>query len=160
MAGDETQMMKVEYINPFIEASIKIFGTVANMELELGKIFLKQDPYSAETMLVMIGITGGLRGRVIISMDLEIALKVASHMMGMEVLELDELAQSAVMELCNMILGTASTILSSRELEVDITPPTLLIGSNMKIFSNQQQTICVPLTCEEGKDVELNITLS
>lgn len=152
--------MKVEYINPFIEATTKIFKTVANLELTLGNIFLKQDPYSSDKMLIMIGVTGGLRGKVILSMDMEVGLQIASNMMGMEVLVLDEIAQSAVMELCNMIMGTASTILASRQLEVDITPPTLFMGSNMQIFNNQQQTVCIPLTCERGKDVELNVTLS
>lgn len=152
--------VKVEYINPFIEASMSIFKTVANIELGMGKLFLKQDPYSTDSMLIMIGVTGELRGQVTIAMENDVACSVASQMMGMEVVELDEIAQSALMELSNMVLGTASTILAQRGLNVDITPPSLLIGSNMKVYNNQKQTICVPLIYKDGKNVELNITMS
>lgn len=152
--------MKAEYINPFIESSMQIFKTVANIELGLGKVFLKTDPYRTDDMLIMIGITGGLRGQVVMAMDNDIACTVASNMMGSTVSELDEIAQSALMELSNMVLGTASTILAQRGLAVDITPPSLLMGSNIKIYNNQKQTICVPLKDGNGGSVEINITMS
>lgn len=152
--------MKAEFINPFIEAGRSVFKNVANIDLGLGKIYLKTDPYGSIAMLIMIGVTGALRGRVIISMDEPVALATVSHMMGMEITELDEIGQSALMEICNMMLGTAATILANNELLIDITPPTLLTGTNMKIFSNQEQTICVPLISEQGGTVEINITLA
>ncbi len=152
--------MKAEYINPFIEASRSVFKNAANIELDLGKIYLKTDPYDTIAMMIMIGVTGDLRGRVIIYMDEAVALATVSNMMGMEITELDEIGQSALMEVCNMMLGTTATILASNEIIVDITPPTLLMGSNMKIFSNQEQTICVPLIRAEGGTVEINITLT
>lgn len=152
--------MKAEYINPFIEASRSVFKNAANIELDLGKIYLKTDPYDTIAMMIMIGVTGALRGRVIISMDEPVALATVSNMMGMEVTELDEIGQSALMEVCNMMLGTTATILANNELIVDITPPTLLMGTNMKIFSNQEQTVCVPLIRAEGGTMEINITLA
>ena len=152
--------MRAEVINPFIEASRSVFKNAANIDLELGKIYLKTDPYETIAMMIMIGVTGALRGRVIISMDEPVALATVSNMMGMEVTELDEIGQSALMEVCNMMLGTTATILSDNELVIDITPPTMLMGNNMKIFSNQEQTICLPLHRAEGGTVEINITLA
>ena len=152
--------MKAEYINPFIEASRSVFKNAANIDLDLGKIYLKTDPYGTIAMMIMIGITGALRGRVIISMDEPVALATVSNMMGMEVTELDEIGQSALMEVCNMMLGTTATILANNEIIIDITPPTLLMGNNIKIFSNQEQTICVPLIRELGGTMEINITLA
>lgn len=152
--------MKAEHINPFIEASRSVFKSVANVELDLGKIYLKTDPYDTIAMMIMIGVTGALRGRVIIFMDEPLALATVSNMMGMEVTELDEIGQSALMEVCNMMLGTTATILANNDMIIDITPPTLLMGTNMKIFSNQEQTVCVPLMREQGGTIEINITLA
>ncbi len=152
--------MKAEYINPFIEASRSVFKNAANIDLELGKIYLKTDPYETVAMMIMIGVTGALRGRVIISMDEPVALATVSNMMGMEVTELDEIGQSALMEVCNMMLGTTATILANNKIVIDITPPTLMMGDNIKIFSNQEQTICVPLLRAEGGTMEINITLA
>ncbi len=151
--------MKAEHINPFIEASRSVFKNVANIEFGLGNIYLKTDPYDSAVIMIMIGITGVLRGKVIVSMDEHVALATVSSMMGMEVTQLDEIGQSAIMEVCNMMLGTTATILANNELIIDITPPTLLMGNNMKVFSNQEQTICVPLIREQGGTMEINITL-
>ena len=152
--------MNVEYINPFIEASKSILKQMTGIEATLGKIYLKNSPYYSGNIMVIVGLTGKMRGQVMFSMAVNTATKIASYMMGgMPVEQLDEMAKSAISELTNMILGNAATILYNKGIGIEITPPSFLMGENMQVYSNKIQTICVPLVLGEGSTVEIDITV-
>lgn len=53
--------MKAEYINPFILASSEMIDQVTGFKTEKGKIYVKNVPYKSESILVIIGITGGFQ---------------------------------------------------------------------------------------------------
>jgi chemotaxis protein CheX len=138
--------MNIEYINPFIEASQTVLKQIASFEATLGKVFLKTAPYRSEDVVIMVGLTGKIRGQANFSMTKSFAIKIASHMMmGMPVTELDDMSKSAISELANMIMGNAATILYNRGINIDITPPSLLMGDNLQIMPNKMKTICIPL---------------
>ena len=150
--------MNAKYINPFIEASRSVLKTAANMDISVGKIYLKTSPYSSDTVAIIIGLMGNLKGQVIISMNKLIACKIASSMMmGMPVAELDEVSKSAITEAANMILGNAATLLYNQSIKIDITPPSLLMADNMQISTPKMKTICVPLVISSGGTIELDI---
>jgi chemotaxis protein CheX len=78
----------------------------------------------------IIGIVGDLRGSVIFAMDIDTAKTIAGTMMGgMELEEFDEIAQSAISELGNMLAANACTELSLVGVKVDVSTPTLMIGN-------------------------------
>ena len=52
-------------------------------------------------------------------------------MMGMPVSEFDELAQSAIREMSNMLTARAATNFTQMGLDVDITTPQLSIGGDI-----------------------------
>ena len=79
-------------------------------------------------------------------------------MMGMPVTEFDEMSKSAISEMSNMIMGNAATILYNRGINIDITPPSLLMGENMQITPSKMKTICIPLLIGEGDKIELDIS--
>lgn len=143
--------MKVEYINPFLKASVEVLRMMAQLEFTMGKPYLKTSPFTAENMIIVVGITGEIRGQAVISMSLEMAKTIAScMMMGMPVPEMDEMAKSALSELGNMIMGNSATLLFNLGVNIDITPPTMMMGENMSISSAQMTTISVPLTSDKG----------
>lgn len=151
--------MKVEYINPFLKACIEVLKMMAQMEMTTGKPFLKTSPFSAESLIIVVGITGEIRGQAVISMSLDMAKTVASNMMmGMPVDEMDEMAKSALSELGNMIMGNSATLLFNNGVNIDITPPTLMMGENMQISSSQMTTVSVPLECSQGH-INLDISI-
>jgi chemotaxis protein CheX len=152
--------MNVEYINPFIEASRTVIKTVANIDVSLGKVYLKASTYTSETIVVIVGIMGGLRGQVMFSMDKPVSLKIASAMMmGMTITELDEMSKSAIAESANMILGNAATILYGKGIKIEITPPSLMMGDNIQISTPKMTTLCIPLNLSSGGTIELDIAL-
>ncbi|MCT4563008.1 MAG: chemotaxis protein CheX [Maledivibacter sp.] len=149
--------MKAEYINPFIQASKEILTQMTHMNFQVGKPTLKSSPFDANDIIILIGITGDIKGQAILSLDEAMALNVVSKMMGgMEITMLDDISKSALSELGNMILGNSATLLFNSGIKVDITPPTLMIGNNLSVSSNQMEVISVPLIADESV-IELNI---
>ncbi len=151
--------MKAELINPFIKASKDILMQIAMIPCELGKIYLKESPFMAQNVAILIGLTGGLKGQAIISMNEEIAKKIASGMMGgMPVDHFDEIAKSAISELGNMIMGNTATLLYNEGVIIDITPPTLLTGENLSVSNGHLKTLCIPLVSSMGV-IEIEIAV-
>ena len=150
--------MKAEYINPFIEAAQEVLKTLLETDTKLGKIYLKSSPFSVCDMIIMIGVVGKIRGQVCLELTFETAGKIASAMMGgMTVVEMDEIATSAIAELGNMIMGNTCTIFSKNKINIDITPPTILTGDKIKI-SNKAATIGIPLTLQNYGNININVT--
>lgn len=151
--------MKVEYINPFIESSVSVITQTTGLNPTLGKVHVKQQPYKGDNVVVLIGLTGEIQGNVVITLGKELACNIASAMMcGMPVPELDEMAKSAISELCNMILGSTANMFYNNNTKIDITPPTLLTGENMEFTSSNALTICIPLHFDAGQNINIDIS--
>ncbi|WHH61352.1 chemotaxis protein CheX [Petroclostridium sp. X23] len=151
--------MNVEYINPFIVASTKIISETTGLTPKLGKVYVKDIPYNGGNVLVLIGLTGKISGCAVITFSTEVACKIASAMMmGVVVTELDEMAKSALGELCNMILGSTATLFSQKGISIDITPPTIMTGDNIQLTPHKSVIVCVPLVFEDGKALEIDIS--
>ena len=153
--------MNVEYINPFINVSVDLIKMVCNANVNRGQIFIKNSPFTAGSVVIIIGIAGEFKGQVFFSMNEETACKIASAMMfGMEVNALEEMAKSAIAELGNMIMGNVSTEFYNNGIKIDITPPTILVGSDMAVSTKGVKTICVPLTLENIGAVEIDVAIT
>ena len=151
--------MKVEYINPFIEASTNIIRQTTGLTTKLGSISVKDTTYTNDNFLVLIGLTGKILGSAVIGFKNDTAKKIASAMMmGMPVNELDEIAKSAIGELCNMILGNTATIFSQKGINIDITPPTIFTGDNIQLSVHKSVVVCVPLLFEDGSQIQIDIS--
>jgi len=152
--------MKAEYVNPFIEASQNVLKQVVGLDARLGKIYLKDSPYKSDDVMVIVGVTGKIRGQVIFTMGKKVATGIASSMMGgMPVPELDEISKSAISELTNMILGNTATLLYNKGIGVDITPPSFLTGENMEVSQNKIRTLCIPLILSNMETIEIDVAL-
>lgn len=153
-------VVNVEYINPFIGAAQKILRDVCQLETKLQKPYLRDAVFEGDVLAIIIGLTGNIKGQVILSLSIDSACDIASKMMmGMPVDELNDMARSAISELSNMILGNAATALSQKGLVVDITPPSVCLGKDMNISVNHSSNICVPLAFDNDHVFEINISI-
>ena len=151
--------VNVQYINPFLLAAKSIIKDICQIDLQLGKPYIKTTEFSNESVVIMIGITGKMRGQVMLGMPVATACTVASRMMmGMPVNDLDDMSISAISELGNMVMGNAATIFANNGIAIDITPPTLCRGS-LSIRTSFAQNICVPMASADGMAIELNIAI-
>lgn len=151
--------INVDCINPFLMAAISIMRDACQIEMKVGKPYVRSTDFEADSVIIMIGVTGEMRGQVIISITLQNACDIASRMMmGMPVPELDDMALSAISELGNMIMGNAATILSTKGVGIDITPPTLGRGE-IKFTQMFTKNVCIPLSVDDRILMELNIAI-
>ncbi len=150
--------MNAEHINPFLVSATKILKDMCFIDSKIGKPFLTDCQFSADSVIIVIGVTGEMRGQVLIEMKLNVACDIASKMCMMPVTEMDELSKSAIGELGNMVMGNAATIFSTKGIGIDITPPVLAMG-NMSFSNFQSKNICIPLVYDADKQIGVNIAL-
>ena len=149
--------INVDYINPFLMAATGIIKDICQIEMKIGKPYVKETAFADDSVIIMIGITGEMRGQVMIVLSYTKALEIASKMMmGMPVEKLDEMSISAISELGNMIMGNAATISSTKGILIDITPPTVCRG-NLTIAQSFAQNICVTLS---GGDITIELDVA
>lgn len=150
--------MNVEYINPFLMAATSILKDMCQITTSIGKPYVKTREFGNDSVIIMIGVTGELRGQVIIGLSVDAACDIASKMIMMPITELNELSMSAISELGNMILGNAATIFSTKGIGIDITPPTLCRGT-MSFISSYARNVCIPLVYGDGRTIELDVAV-
>ncbi len=151
--------LDVKHINPFLQATLNIMETIASMKLTVGKPSVAKLEFPNETFILQVGVTGVLKGQVLLVMSDPSAKLVASKMMmGMPVDTLDEMATSALCELSNMVMGSTATLFSTQQIAMDITPPISLHGSNMKLQTDVQ-ALRIPMTDNGSEIVSLYLCI-
>jgi chemotaxis protein CheX len=157
--------MRVEYINPFVEAAFNILKEVMNVEVKRGDLYLKPSTMSIMGVAALVGLAGDVEGRVLFDMDKETALFVVSCMNGEEFKALDEMAKATIQELANMITAQAVTKLHDLGFKFDLTPPALFTGDNMEVSGNMGkdvEALIVPMHMVMGNKkgkVEINVVI-
>src|SRR5690606_21185875 len=118
-------MVKVEHVNPFINATIETFKSMVNCEAKPGKVFLLKTGKVHFDVSGIIGLSGGARGTVALSFPRITALKVVTSFGGMKVLALDDIVTDAIGELANIVAGAAKKHLS--QYKISISLPTVVV---------------------------------
>ncbi len=143
--------MRAEIVNSFIAAALKVINSFAAAPFSVGKPFVRKGAFSTREIVIILGITGEIKGQATFSLEVETAKTLASQMMmGMPVAEIDDMAKSALSELGNMIMGNSATLLFNNGIKTDITPPSLLTGKAMELSAAEMEMICVPLSSDTG----------
>jgi chemotaxis protein CheX len=148
--------MKVEYVNPFVEAAFKVLEAVLKHKPTKGGLAMQPATFTSHQCNVVTGVTGSVQGSVIYGMSLATADKVAGTMLGHEIKVFDQLASSAIAELGNMLSGNAMAFMSEKGFQCDMTPPTIIRGTTVKISTLNIPAVVIPLQLKEG---ELFITV-
>lgn len=150
-------ILNVEHINPFLTAAASVLRDFG-IETKMGKPVVKKAAFENDSLIIMIGVTGEMKGQVMIAFERETACEVASKMMMMPVTELNEMSTSAICELGNMILGNSATIFSTKGIGIDITPPTMCFG-DVVFSTDYAANISIPLLFSDGKSIEINVSI-
>ena len=143
--------MKTEYINPFILASFSVLEMVLGNRPVKGQVTMQPTAFPSQGCNVVFGVTGDVHGTVIFGMSQATADQIASTMMGQQIETFDHIAASALGELGNMVCGNASQNLHDAGIVSDITPPTIVSGSNAHLNLLNTSAIVLPLTLEQGE---------
>ena len=151
--------MDVNHINPFLESFNNIMPQLGMTEINRQGVSLKGRFIESPGVVVVIGLMGDIKGNIIYGLSIPDAMKMASiMMMGMPVEKLDELAQSAISELVNMITANVATNYSRDNISVDISTPTLVQGE-FTANASTDKVICIEMDVN-GISLQVNISLS
>lgn len=150
--------MDVNHVNPFIEAFFNVMPQIGFTNIEKKGVVVNKE-IKSKGVIINLGIVGDAKGNVVYITDIESGKKIASKMMmGMPVNELDDMAQSALSELTNMLTANASINLSEIGVNVNISTPTLLYGEDIQIKMNVDKILCIQLTVDDIP-IDVNIAL-
>jgi chemotaxis protein CheX len=146
----------VNRLNPILEA---VAGTLPQLGFQIVEkkgVSLNDHVLSWQGVMINIGMLGSVKGIIAIGMEKASACRIASTMMmGMEVKELDELSQSAISEMANMVCANACTRFSQNGVTgVDISPPILLVGEGGEVTLPVPRVITVAFLVD---DIPLDI---
>ena len=151
--------MDAKLVNPFIDAFTAVMPQIGFPEPKRAKVTVKQKNAVSLGVSVIVGFTKQIRGNVVYNMTESTAKFIASTMMmGMPVENFDEMAQSAISELSNMLTANTATHIAGLGLEVDISTPSLTVGADfeVKVCDGQYLVVAMDLS---GKLVELDIAV-
>ncbi len=151
--------MKVQYVSPFAEAALNVFQMLVSITAERGQLSARPQMFTTQQVNVVCGITGNIEGLVIYGMSMVTADRLASKMIGQPIVTFDQLAASAIAELGNMISGNAASVLATQGFSVDITPPTIIRGSNVKITTLDIPSLLIPMEIGDIGTLEINVSL-
>lgn len=149
--------MDVKFVNPFIESFHAVMPQLGFNEIRQCELKINGQELIKTGVIVVVGIVGAVKGNVVYCLDLEHAKQIASTMMmGMPVDEFDEIPQSALSELMNMLTASAATCFYDLGVQIDISTPTLLQGKNVSVKMSSPQVLCIPMLADEY-EIEINI---
>jgi chemotaxis protein CheX len=150
--------MRTDVYNAFIVSAGEVLNTEADVHTTRGPLSLERDVYVTDEVTVLLSLVGQVWGMVLYGMSFATAKALVSRIMGQEVEQFDELTQSGIGELGNVITGQASTRLATSGYTVQISVPTLIVGKQSAISTLDIDRLVVPLKTQIGV-VRLDLAL-
>ena len=150
--------MDANHINTVLQAFTNVIPQVGLGSVSRKGVSVNNGVIASEGVIIILGIVGDIKGNIIYSMSTETAKNIASKMMmGMPVDEFNELAQSAISELTNMLTANVATNFSQQGININISTPALIHG-NFNANASTEKVLCITMDIE-GMDLDVNISL-
>jgi chemotaxis protein CheX len=150
--------MKMELIQPLINAADAVLAQGLNLPISIGNISMEEDTYRRKGLAALVWLTGDIEGRVILDVDAPTAVRVASRMAGSELPESDMLVRETVCELANQVIGNAVTTLNDQGFHFRVHPPVLHTAERGTSSSEDTEAIVFCFETELGS-IFMNMAL-
>ena len=114
-----------------------------------------------QELTVLVGIIGALEGQISYSISKEFACKFASTILCDEIDIYDEMSESAICELGNMMTGRAAVLFQEDGIVCDLCPPSIVEAKNVKISSSSIKPCIIHMSGSWGiMEVHISLTPS
>src|SRR5262245_13586265 len=154
----ETDAMKIELIQPFINAADAVLAETLQSPTRIGDVTMEEEAYRRKGVASLVTIKGDIEGRIIFDIDSPTAAKVASYLAGSPVPESDEVARETVCELANMVIGSAISALNDQGFKFKIYPPVVHSEETGEKSSEDQEALVMCFDTDNG-NVFMNIAM-
>src|ERR1700691_2395589 len=142
----EPKFMKMELIQPFINAADAVLSQGLSGSTKVGNLSMEENAYRRKGVAGMVALTGDIEGRIILDLEPQTAVRVASHYAGAELPESDGLIKETIFELANQVVGNAVCALNDQGFHFRVHPPMLVTSDEGDKTSEDVdlRTICFP----------------
>lgn len=138
--------MDAKLVNPIIDAFMEVMPQMGFPMPRRLRVYLQDRNVISNGVTLTVGFTRQMRGKVIYNMTADTAKYIASTMMlGVPVTKFNELVQSALREMSNMLTARAATHFAELGVEVDITTPELTISEDHTIKISDSNFLMVEM---------------
>jgi chemotaxis protein CheX len=150
--------MKIELIQPFINAADAVLSQGLQSATKVGNLSMEEDAYRRKGVAGMVALTGDIEGRIILDLEPQTAVRVASHYAGAELPESDGLIKETIFELANQVVGNAVCSLNDQGFHFRVHPPLLVTGDEGDKTSEDVEALVICFETSLG-NVFMNVAL-
>src|ERR1700683_2347149 len=154
----EPKFMKMELIQPFINAADAVLWQGLSGSTKGGNLLMEEEAYRRKGVAGMVALTGDIEGRIILDLEPQTAVRVASHYAGAVLPESDALIKETIYELANQVVGNAVCALNDQGFHFRVHPPVLLTSDEGDKTSEDVEALMICFETSLG-DVFMNVAL-
>lgn len=124
----------VSFINPFVDATIKVIQTTCSTQTTKEEVFVRQnDQISGDISAIIALNSSDYSGSVAVSFEKKCFLTLVGRMLDEEYTEITDEIQDAAGEICNQIFGQAKVVLNEKGHSIEKAIPSVIRGDNHSI---------------------------
>jgi len=149
------------YVEPFVEVTVNTFKEFVGVEVSpRHPHFLDPDKAFEWDISAVIGLSGVVKGAVIVSMKADLAIKLTDLLTGSEHSSLDADVIDAIGEVNNIIAGNIKPKVPNGD-RIVISIPTIIRGKEHSIAwpSKQTRILCIPHKAFENDIFHLMVAI-
>jgi chemotaxis protein CheX len=150
--------MKMELIQPFINAADAVLSQGLQGSTKVGNLSMEEHAYRRKGVAGMVALTGDIEGRIILDLEPQTAVRVASHYAGAELPESDSLIKETIFELANQVVGNAVCALNDQGFHFRVHPPLLVTSDEGDKTSEDLEALTICFETFMG-NVYMNVAL-
>src|SRR6202453_4908551 len=150
--------MKMELIQPFINAADAVLSQGLSTSTKVDHLSMEEEAYRRKGVAGMVGLTGDIERRIILDLEPQTALRVASHYAGADLPESDALIKETIFELANQVVGNAISALNDQGFHFRVHPPLLLTAQEGDKTSEDVEALMICFETSLG-NVFMNVAL-
>jgi len=147
------QKQTADVVNAFVEPCLSILEELApkTAPIHLGDPRMEALKVSDCEVNLISMVSGDLEAKVVFGLSTDMAMEVAEQMMNIQVDSLDSVAQSAITELVNIIIGKTSMALAELAYETTVSPVSFSYGNLEPIGTTEcPHPVTIPLITALG----------
>ena len=150
--------MDIKYVTPFIVAFNNVSRNLGFQKVQKGALQNKKKTIIGEGVIIVVGVSGHLKGNVVYVIDDQGAKKIASVMMsGAAVEKLDKIAKSALVEMTNIVTSHAATAFAAMNVLIGLSSPACFEGNDVEITMSSDTVFCIQMLLD---DIPIDVNIS
>ena len=152
-------MFDLDVVNAFSKGTVIILKSYFNSKVGKGDVRIYRNANHVGGVIVFVGITGDLSGRLMFNMSKATAFKLASALNMESITTIDDIFIATIKEFVNMVAGSAINELSTKHIDLDMTPPAILMSEQMSMLEKENDKILSINYKTELGEIFMNLVL-